>query len=111
MKNLKLPKVNQDEKDDPNSPHNIFKIKFIKNKFMKNKSPDSDGLTGKFYQTLKEDLARILHKLFFFFFFSENRRGNTFQVILSVHYYLDNNQTDIVHRRNYRSIFLMNLVF
>ena len=35
----------------------FFKIKFIKKKFMKNKSPDSDGLTGKFYQTLKEDLA------------------------------------------------------
>ena len=67
LKTLKLPKVNQDEKDDPNSPHNIFKIKFIKKKFMKNKSPDSDGLTGKFYQTLTEDLARILHKLFFFF--------------------------------------------
>ena len=44
----------------------FFKIKFIKKKFMKNKSPDSDGLTGKFYQTLKEDLAWILHKLLFF---------------------------------------------
>ena len=32
---------------------------------MKNKSPDSDGLTEKFYQTLTEELTPIVHKLFF----------------------------------------------
>ena len=36
----------------------------ILNNFPKQKAPDPDGVTGKFYQTFKEEITPILYNLF-----------------------------------------------
>lgn len=64
LTNHKLSKLNRDEIDNPNSPTIIKEIEFIKWKFMKKKSLGSDGHTGEFYWTRKEELRPILYNFF-----------------------------------------------
>ena len=46
------------------SPITIKGIEFVSKNFAKKKSSGAQGFTGGFYQTLKEELTRVLHKRF-----------------------------------------------
>lgn len=56
-----MPKFTQEEIENLNRPK---EIETIINNFSKQKTPDSDGINDKFYQTFKEEITPILYNLF-----------------------------------------------
>jgi hypothetical protein len=63
----KVPKLNQDQVNDLNSPISPKEVEAVVNSFStkkKTKNPGPDGFSAEFYQTFKEDLIPVLHKLF-----------------------------------------------
>ena len=59
-----VPKLNQDQINDLNSPITPKGIEVVINSFPTKKRPGPDGFSAEFYQTFKEDLIPVLHKLF-----------------------------------------------
>jgi hypothetical protein len=60
-----VPKLNQDQVNNLNSPIFPKEIEaFINSLPTKKKSPGPDGFSAEFYQTFEEDLMQVLHKLF-----------------------------------------------
>jgi hypothetical protein len=64
-----VPKLNHDQVHDLNSPIYLKEIEAVisslpPKKKKKKKSPGLDGFSVEFYQTFKEDLIPVLHKLF-----------------------------------------------
>ena len=64
LERYNLPKLTQEEIDNPNRPISIKEIESIINKLPQQKAPGPERFTGEFYQTFKEGIIRIFYNLF-----------------------------------------------
>lgn len=63
LETYSLPRLNHEEIENLNRLIISKEIELVIKNFPTNKRPGPDGCTGKFYQTFKADLIRILLKL------------------------------------------------
>jgi hypothetical protein len=59
-----VPNLNQDQVNDLNSTKAPKEIEAVINSLQTKNSPGPDGFSAEFYQTFREDLIPVLHKLF-----------------------------------------------
>ena len=59
-----LLRLNQEEKENINRPIKGTEMETVTKNLPTNKSPGSDGFTGEFYQTFREELMPIFLKIF-----------------------------------------------
>ena len=64
LERYNLPRLKQEETENANRPITSNEIETVIKNLPTNKSPRTDGFTGEFYQTLREELTPILLKLF-----------------------------------------------
>ena len=64
LEKFNLPRLNQEEIEIMNNAITSTEIEAVIKNFPKNKSPGTDGFTGEFYQTFREEIMPILLKLF-----------------------------------------------
>jgi hypothetical protein len=105
----KLPKLNQDQVNDLNSPISPKEIEAVIYNIptkKKKKSPRADGFSAEFYQTFKEDVIPVLHMLFHNTE-AEGTLPNSFhEATITL---IPKPQKDPTKRENFRQISLMNI--
>ena len=105
LEEFNLPRLNQKEIEIMNNPFTSTEIETEIKNLPKKKSPGSDGFTGEFYQTFREELMPILLKLYQKT--AERTLPNSFYeatITLMTKLGKDNTKTE-----NYRPISLMNI--
>ena len=107
LETYKLPKLKQEETENPNKPITSKDIEaVIKNLLTNNKSPGPDGFPGEFYQAFKEEKMPILLKLFLKIE-TEGKLPNSFyEANITL---IPKPGKDPTKKENYRSISLMNM--
>ena len=83
LEKFNLPRLNQEEIETMNNPITSTEIEPVSKNLPKSKSPGSDGLTGEFYQTFREEVILILLKLF------KKKGRNTSKLIQQGHHHPD----------------------
>ena len=64
LEKYNLPKLNEEEAENPNRPITADEIEAVIKKLPTHKFPGPDGFTGEFSKAFKEELTPILHRLF-----------------------------------------------
>ena len=89
-----------------NGPITSTEIETVIKKFTTNKSPRSDGFTGNFYQTLREELTPILLKLFQKFAEGGTFPNSFYKATITL---ISKPDKDTTEKENYRPVSLMNI--
>ena len=64
LEKYNLPKLNEEEAENPNRPIPVEEIEAVIKKLPTHKSQGPHGFTGEFYKEFMEELTPILHRLF-----------------------------------------------
>ena len=83
LRKAQLPRLNLEEIENINRPITSTEIEILIKNFPTIKSPGSDGFTGKFYHTFREELTPVLFKNLSKY----SRRRNTPNLILQGHHH------------------------
>ena len=103
LERYNLPRWNQEEIENMNRPITSTEIESVIQKLSTNKSSGSDGFTGEFYQTFRQELTPTLLKLFQKIA-EKGRLPNSFcEATITLITKLDK---DITKKENYRPISL-----
>ena len=100
-----LPKLNQDQINDLNSPKFLKEIEAFINSLSTKKSPGPDGFSTEFYQTFKEDIIPVLHKLFHKIEAEGTVSNSVYEATITL---IPKPQKDSTKIENFRTISLMN---
>ena len=99
-----VPKLNQDQNNDLTSLTSPKEIKALIISLPMKKSPGPDGFSAEFYQSFKEDLIPVLHKLE-----AEGTLPNSFyEATINL---IPKPDKDPTNKENFRPISLMNINF
>jgi hypothetical protein len=99
-------KLNQDQVNDLNSPISPKEIEAVFNSLPTTKSPGADGFSAEFYQTFKEDLIPVLHKLFHKIETEGTIPNSFYEATITL---IPKPQNDPTKIENFRPISLMNI--
>ena len=105
LERYKFPRLNQEELENVNRPITSDVIETVIKNLPTNKNPGPDGFTGKFYQTLREELTPILLKLFQKIAEGETLPNSFYKATITL---IPKPDKDITKKENYRPISLMN---
>ena len=106
LEKYNFPKVNQEEIENLNRPITSTEIKTVIKNLPTNKYPGPDGFTDEFYQKFREELTRILLKLFQKTA-EEGKLPNSFyEANITL---IPKADKDATTKENYRPISLMNI--
>jgi hypothetical protein len=97
-----VPKLNQDQVNYLNSPISPTEIEAVINSLPSKNRPGPDGFSAEFYQTFKEDLHKVFHKIEM-----EGTLPNSFyEATITL---IPKPQRDPIKLENFRPISLMNI--
>jgi hypothetical protein len=107
-----IPKLNQDQINDLNSPMSPKEIDAVinslptKKKKKKKNNPGPDGFSAEFYQTFKEDLIPVLLKLFYKIETEGTLPNSFYEAIITL---IPKPHKDPTKKENFRPISLMDI--
>jgi hypothetical protein len=101
-----VPKLNQNQVNDLNIPISPKVIEAVINSLPTKSSPGPDGFSAEFYQSFKEDLIPVLHKLFHEIEAEGTLRNSFYKATITL---IPKPQKDPTKIENFRPISLMNI--
>ena len=101
-----VPKLNQDQINNLNSPLSPKEIEAVINSLPTKKSPIPDVFSVEFYQTFKEDLIPVLRKLFLKIEVKSTLPNSFYEALITLK---TKPQKDATKIENFRPISLMNI--
>ena len=101
-----LPRLNQEEIENINRPITSTEMETVIKNLPTNKSPGSDGFTGEFYQTFREELTPILLKIFQNIAEGGTLPNSFYEATITL---IPKPDKDVTKTENYRPISLMNI--
>jgi hypothetical protein len=106
LNRYQVPKLNQDQVKDLNSAISSKEIEDVINSLPTQKNHGTDGFNAEFYQTFKEDLISVLHKLFHKIEAEGTLTNSFYETTITL---IPKPQKDLTKIENFRPISLMNI--